>query len=458
MLVQELPAVEGLARVDVVLLDKTGTITEGVMRFDTLEPHRRRSATTWSPTRSAALAADEHRNADDAGLCDAFPTPPGWTRTASTPFSSARKWSAATFGEHGTWVFGAPEMVWVGRPADDPVRSRFEQLASEGQRVLLLARTDAALVGETLPDGLDAAALVLFEERIRHDAADTLAYFADQGVRVQGHLGRQPAHRRRGRRRASASSTPIARSTAASFPTIPTRWARVLEDTAVFGRVTPHQKRAIVAALQQRGHVVAMTGDGVNDALALKDADIGVAMGSGAPATRAVAQIVLLDGQFAAMPGVVAEGRRVIANVERVVEPVRDQDGVRDAARDRGRRRAVAVSVPSAPPHDRQQPDDRHPGVLPRARAEPPALRAGLRAPRAALLDAGRDRSRPRRPSPATRSRARADGRVDRRGAHRGDDRALLRRALDPRAPGATVHARADHAARRDGRGVRGRA
>ena len=314
VLVQELPAVEGLARVDVVLLDKTGTITEGVMRFDTLEAIDREDLVSDA---LAALAADDTRNQTMQALCEAFPTPPGWTRTASTPFSSARKWSAATFGEYGTWVFGAPEMVWIGRPESDPIRIRFETLASEGRRVLLLAHGDAALVGEELPDGLEASALVLFEERIRDDAAETIRYFLDQGVVCKVISGDSP--KTVGAVAARVGIVDADRPVdGRELPDTPDELGAVLDRTGVVGRVTPHQKRAIVAALQQRGHVVAMTGDGVNDALALKDADIGIAMGSGAAATRAVAQIVLLDGQFAAMPGVVAEGRRVIANVERV--------------------------------------------------------------------------------------------------------------------------------------------
>jgi cation-transporting ATPase E len=184
-------------------------------------------------------------------------------------------------------------------------------------RVLLLARTDAALVEERLPDGLHASALITFEEQVRPDAADTLRYFAEEGVRCVVISGDNP-------RTVGAIATRVgleARGDAYDARALPDdadALGAVLEERSVFGRVTPQQKRGIVRAMQQRGHVVAMTGDGVNDALALKDADIGVAMGSGAPATRAVAQVVLLDGRFANMPRVVAEGRRVIANVERV--------------------------------------------------------------------------------------------------------------------------------------------
>jgi cation-transporting ATPase E len=314
VLVQELPAVEGLARVDVVLLDKTGTITEGAVTFDRVEP-----LADGDPVAEAlgALAQDENRNATMAAIAQAFASPDGWERTASTPFSSARKWSAADFGEHGTWVLGAPEMVLAGCPADDPVRAHSDMLASQGQRVLLLARSSAPLVGEELPAGMRASALVVFEERIRPDAADTLAYFGRQGVRCMVISGDNPrtVGAVAGRVGLPGADRPV---DARELPEDPDALADALAEVNVFGRVTPQQKRAVVGALQRRGHVVAMTGDGVNDALALKDADIGVAMGSGAPATRAVAQLVLLDGKFATMPGVVGEGRRVIANVERV--------------------------------------------------------------------------------------------------------------------------------------------
>jgi len=314
VLVQELPAVEGLARVDVVCLDKTGTLTEGSIEYDEVQ-----ILDDAAPVRDAlgALAADPNRNATATALAAAFDAPSGWTRTATVAFSSARKWSGATFTEHRTWVIGAPEMVWAGKPGDDPVRRRADELAAAGRRVLLLAHSDAPLEGEELPAGLTANALVCFREKIRPDAAETLAYFSRQGVALKVISGDNP-------RTVSAVAATVGLEhadeavDARGLPDDADELADVLEDSSVFGRVSPHQKRAIVGALQSRGHVVAMTGDGVNDALALKDADIGIAMGNGAPATRAVAQIVLLDGRFAHMPGVVAEGRRVIANIERV--------------------------------------------------------------------------------------------------------------------------------------------
>jgi cation-transporting ATPase E len=206
-------------------------------------------------------------------------------------------------------------MVWQERPG--AALERAAELAATGRRVLLLARSDDPLDGDRLPSGLNAAALILFEERVRPDAADALAYFAEQGVAVKVISGDNP------RTVAAVAGTvgmphadrPI---DARELPDDLEALGTVLEDRSVFGRVTPHQKQEMVKAMQARGHTVAMTGDGVNDALALKLADIGVAMGSGAPASRAVAQLVLLDGRFATLPGVVAEGRRVTANIERV--------------------------------------------------------------------------------------------------------------------------------------------
>ena len=312
VLVQELPAVEGLARVDVVCFDKTGTLTDGNIVFDRVERLDDRA-----PVDDAlgALAAEEDRNATLNAIAVAFPSADGWQRTGFVPFSSARKWSAATFGDHGTWVLGAPELVWAGRGGE--VSGKAERLAATGRRVLLLARTDAPLDGETLPASLDAVALVLFEEQVRPDAAETLAYFARQDVKLKVISGDSPqtVGAVAGRVGMPHADRPF---DARELPDDLDELGETLQQRSVFGRVTPHQKQDMVKALQGRGHTVAMTGDGVNDALALKLADIGVAMGSGAPATRAVAQLVLLDGKFSTMPGVVAEGRRVTANIERV--------------------------------------------------------------------------------------------------------------------------------------------
>ncbi|HEX6919287.1 MAG TPA: HAD-IC family P-type ATPase [Actinomycetes bacterium] len=314
VLVQELPALEGLARVDVVCLDKTGTLTSGrlsVAELETLDP-----ADPAAEALAALAASDPHPNASLRAVADAFPDPPGWAARAVTPFSSARKWSATDFGEHGVWVLGAPDVVLAARAAPS-VTARVEAHAAQGRRVLLLARGTTGPSAEVLPEPLDPVALVVLADQLRGDAADTLRYFLDQGVAVKLISGDHP--RTVGALAASLGLPGIADPVdARDLPADPDRLAELMESASVFGRVLPAQKRAMVAALQSRGHVVAMTGDGVNDVLALKDADIGVAMGSGTSATRAVAQLVLLDSRFAVLPGVVAEGRRVIGNVERV--------------------------------------------------------------------------------------------------------------------------------------------
>ena len=312
VLVQQLPAVEGLARVDVVCFDKTGTITDGTIVFDRLVPLDRQAPVDAA---LAALADDENRNATLDAIAQQFTPSDAWTRSAAVPFSSARKWSAAAYEGKGTWVLGAPEMVLVG--AQTRELRQAAELAATGARVLVLARTDAPLDGETLPPGLRATAFLLFAEQVRPDAASTIAYFAAQGVALKVISGDSP---RTVGAVAARVGIPGADQPmdARELPTDTDALARMLDDHAVFGRVTPEQKQAIVTSLQHRGHTVAMTGDGVNDALALKLADVGVAMGSGAPATKAVAEIVLLDNDFGTLPGVVAEGRRVTANIERV--------------------------------------------------------------------------------------------------------------------------------------------
>jgi cation-transporting ATPase E len=311
VLVQQLPAVEGLARVDVVCLDKTGTLTDGTIVFDRLIP-----IDDGAPAQAAlgALADDKNSNPTLAAIGQAFPPPDRWHRIGSVAFSSARKWSAAAFAGHGTWVLGAPEMVLSGQPEHLAAAAG---LAAAGHRVLVLARADGPLDGETLPPDLRAAALIVLNERLRPDTAETLAYFAAQGVSLKVISGDSPHTVAAVAARAGLPGA-AAPFDARSLPEDPEALGRVLEEHSVFGRVAPHQKQAMVKALQARGHTVAMTGDGVNDVLALKLADIGIAMGSGAPATKAVAELVLLDGRFATLPGVVAEGRRVTANIERV--------------------------------------------------------------------------------------------------------------------------------------------
>lgn len=311
VLVQELPAIEGLARVDVVCFDKTGTLTEGTLSVREVVPLGTRDP---AEALAAMVAAEPEPNATLQAIANQFSEPPGWKSDGAVPFSSARKWSATSFGAEGTWVLGAPEIVL---PADATVAGQAEEFAEKGNRVVLLATTASPLAGDTLPRQLEPVALLTLGDKIRDDAAATLRYFAAQGVQAKVISGDHPETVGAIAREVGVpgSAHPI---DARRLPQDPEAFADAVDQGTVFGRVTPHQKRTMVQALQSRGHVVAMTGDGVNDVLALKDADIGVAIGSGSAASRAVAQLVLIDGEFRTLPHVVFEGRKVISNIERV--------------------------------------------------------------------------------------------------------------------------------------------
>ena len=308
-LVNELPAIEGLARVDVVCADKTGTLTENGMRVSDLKPLSEAVVADVL----AQLASDDSRpNASMQAIAEAYKMPPGWTATATAPFKSATKWSGASYGEYGNWVIGAPDVLLE---RGSPVAEQAEQIGSSGLRVLLLGSSDLPVDHADAPGAVTPVALVVLEQRVRPDARDTLDYFASQNVSIKVISGDNAVSVG-----AVAGSLGLEGETmdARQLPDQADKLADTLEEYTTFGRVRPDQKRAMVHALQSRGHTVAMTGDGVNDVLALKDADIGVAMGSGSSASRSVAQIVLLDNKFATLPYVVGEGRRVIGNIERV--------------------------------------------------------------------------------------------------------------------------------------------
>ncbi|MGY5007548.1 HAD-IC family P-type ATPase [Streptomyces sp. 900105755] len=315
-LVQELPAIEGLARIDTVCLDKTGTLTEGGMDVTELRALDGVDETYVRKVLGSLGESDPRPNASLQAIIDAYPDSEDWRCVESLPFSSARKYSGATFsegdGETSTWLLGAPDVL-LG--ADDPALAETVRLNELGLRVLLLARAGRDLDDPKVPQGARATALVVLEQRLRPDAADTLRYFADQDVRAKVISGDNAVSVGAVAAKLGLSGTTV---DARRLPAERDGMAEALDAGTVFGRVTPQQKRDMVGALQSRGHTVAMTGDGVNDVLALKDADIGVSMGSGSEATRAVAQIVLLNNSFATLPSVVAEGRRVIGNITRV--------------------------------------------------------------------------------------------------------------------------------------------
>ena len=327
-LIQDLAAVEVLARIDVLCLDKTGTLTEGKMFLEKIIPANHIiGATAYVPPCNprdilGAMAKEEPSpNASLIAIASECPSPQGteWAVKNTIPFSSARKWSAITFEKYGSWILGAPEVVLSRLEDTSPLFAEIDWQTKIGKRVLALAHTE-----EELPHGsqsislppLTPAALVILGEHIRKDVVQTLQYFKDQGVSVKIISGDNP--------HTVASIATSAGITCAELcldgrdlPTDTEALAAEVERTNVFGRVAPEQKRLVISALRRNGHAVAMIGDGVNDILAIKEADLGVAMGSGTGACRAIAQLVLLSDNFSVLPDVIAEGRRVIGNIER---------------------------------------------------------------------------------------------------------------------------------------------
>jgi cation-transporting ATPase E len=313
-LAKELASVELLARVDVLCLDKTGTITTGEISFAGLEPLGDTTEEVAAAALGAMAAAEPSPNPTLAAIAASHPDP-GWQVDDTLPFSSARKWAAAAFTGRGLHHLGAPDVLL---PGDEQVLARVTAHAEEGRRVLVLTRTEGALHDiESLPAERRPVALVLLEDTVKPDVPEILGYFVAQGIELKVISGDHPATVAAVARRAGVPDADTGID-ARTLPDDPDELADLLDEQAVFGRVTPHQKRAMVQALQSQGHTVAMTGDGVNDVLALKEADMGIAMGSGSEATRAVAQLVLLDDRFGTLPRVLDEGRRVINNIERV--------------------------------------------------------------------------------------------------------------------------------------------
>ncbi|MET9202930.1 HAD-IC family P-type ATPase [Gordonia sp. NPDC003585] len=324
-LVNELPAIEGLARVNVVCADKTGTLTENGMRLAEVRAVEQSPPAPPETVLSALAAHDPRPNASMQAIAEAQPQAPAWTPTAVQPFTSAKKWSGISFRDDaggadvGNWVIGAPDVLLDPESETASVAS---ELGSTGLRILLLGRTDVPVdsepvAGSSVPGVFVPVALVVLEQKVRPDARDTLEYFAEQRVAVKVISG-DNARSVGAVAQSLGLGSPETSVDARELPTDTEQLAEVVESGVTFGRVRPDQKRAMVKALQSHDNTVAMTGDGVNDVLALKDADIGVAMGSGSSAARSVAQIVLLDNKFATLPYVVGEGRRVIGNIERV--------------------------------------------------------------------------------------------------------------------------------------------
>ncbi|MCI9552134.1 MAG: cation-translocating P-type ATPase [Acutalibacter sp.] len=312
-LVQDMYCVETLARVDTLCLDKTGTITEGSMQVDALEPFEGFTKEEMEEALTALVNTLSDNNPTFMALKDYLPDHTLWKAGETVPFSSARKWSGVYFPGRGSYVMGAGEFI-LGQ-AFEAIKEKVEACSQNGQRVLLLARAQGPFEDKGLPGGLASMGLVLISDKIRKEAPSTLRYFADQGVDLKVISGDNAVTVANIARKAGLEHAD--RYVDATTLRTDEDIRRAVKDYAVFGRVTPQQKLAFVKALKEDGHTVAMTGDGVNDVLALKEADCSVAMASGSDAARTVSNLVLLDSNFASMPVVVQEGRRSINNLQR---------------------------------------------------------------------------------------------------------------------------------------------
>ena len=316
VLVQDMNCIETLAHVDVLCVDKTGTITEPTMEVTDVYPlnSERFSYDDIEKILAAFYHGEEPDNETARAMGQQFAGETTWRAVKRMAFSSSTKWSGADFGENGRSVVGAPEFIMGDRY--DSIRSEAEPWSERGCRVLLLAAYDTAFDDGPLQSAHVAPiALVFLSNLLRPDAQETFRYFASQGVSVRVISGDNPitvaqVAARAGIENADRYVDAMTLSTEQDFE-------EAVKYYTVFGRVTPEQKRYLVRAFQKQGHTVAMTGDGVNDVLALKDANCGIAMASGSQAASQVAQIVLLNSQFSAMPAIVAEGRRVINNIQR---------------------------------------------------------------------------------------------------------------------------------------------
>lgn len=310
-LVQELYCIETLARVDILCLDKTGTITDGTMRVvDMIEIKNHTDYTVRELISSMMFAFEEH-NPTSTALVDFFGSMEILAATSTVPFSSVRKYSAVTFGKNGTFILGAPEYV-IGEQYDK-LKGRVERFAAQGFRVLVLAHVFGTLKINEAPKNARPIALIVIMDHIREDAIETIEYFKNNGVEVKVISGDNPITVSKIAMRAGIEDADrfISLDGLSDEQVI-----EAATDYTVFGRVNPAQKRLIVQTLKENKKTVAMTGDGVNDILALKEADISIAMASGSEATRYVSHLVLIDSKFSSMPKVVKEGRRVINNIQ----------------------------------------------------------------------------------------------------------------------------------------------
>ncbi len=314
-LVHELYCIETLARVDVLCLDKTGTITTGEMQVSDLVVICPESYSNEEISKiiSAFYKCSKDENETAKALREKFNDKVDWQANKIVAFSSSRKWSAVEFKSQGTYVIGAPDFVLANKYSED-YKKKVDEYASEGKRVLLLAKHDGKIIDEKL-NCVSPIAFIIIQDKIRNGAKKTLQYFYEQDVDIKIISGDDPLTVSRIAKRAGVKNFDkfIDCKTLSSKEDV----IHAANEYTVFGRVSPEQKRMLINALKKQGHTVAMTGDGVNDVLALKDADCSIAMASGSDAACQVSQLVLMDSNFSSMPKVVLEGRRVINNIER---------------------------------------------------------------------------------------------------------------------------------------------
>lgn len=312
-LVQEMEAIEALARVDVLCLDKTGTITTGALEVVELIPFEEDTLRMHQVMNEIAFAFDDVNATQDALMAYFKPTKQ-WTICEKIPFSSDRKYRAISFEDEGAYVLGAPEFLIKDHEA---LNEKVEACSKEGMRVLLLGRCSSINTKDSSVHGVTPSGLIVISDCIRPEAKDTFEYFASQNVSIKVISGDNPV---------TVSNIAVKAGLEGGecyidANTLPEDFEELREVVplyTVYGRVRPEQKQRIVKAYQANGNVVGMVGDGVNDVLALKDANCGIAMAAGSDAAKQVAHIVLMDSNFASMKSIVREGRMIIANIERV--------------------------------------------------------------------------------------------------------------------------------------------
>lgn len=317
-LVQELYCIETLARVDTLCLDKTGTITEGTMCVESAEPYTeeisvvsKASVEEIGHIMGNLMAVLNDKNATADALRKFFPVSRDMTLEKAIPFSSDRKYSGASFEQRGTYLMGAVQFLFPD--GNEELERVCKFYAEQGYRILVLAHSPNTAEGNVIPEGLKPAAILLLTDVIRAEAPETLKFFDSQGVDLKVISGDDPVTVASIAKKAGLKNA----DHYIDATTIHTQeeMEKAVASCSVFGRVTPQQKKQMVQALKKQKHTVAMTGDGVNDVLALKEADCSIAMAEGSDAAKNIANVVLLDSNFASMPHIVNQGRRVVNNI-----------------------------------------------------------------------------------------------------------------------------------------------